>query len=520
MLDITWDITNPVRNVHASVTVNDSIIADTDNLISMDIQRVSDGQFFGSTVTHRLNFHIRDKDRQYQVKSGTTVYPSIWLTDSKVYFPPMTITEVNRDEDTNELSITAYDDIYFTDKFTVNDLSLVSSYTVTQLAEAIADKIGLTLKIIDIPDTDTCFSTFYDEGGNFEGTETVKDCLTFIAQVSQTVCYEDYQKNLVFKRLSSDTKWTITKDNYFSFTNSGNRRLQTIASVTSLGDNISSSTTLIGSTQYVRDNPLWDLRTDLATLLDNAISFVGNMTIGEFTCSWRGNPALEIGDRIGVENKDGSVSYSYLLNDEIIYNGSLKESSSWAFNEADNEFQNSTTIGEALNQTFARVDKANKEIEIQTSKISENSDAISNIQLTQNQINASVEQMKKNTQNSIDNLSADIETVTKKVNATMTSEQIELAIKEEIANGVNSVTTETGFTFDNEGLTIKKSDSEIETNINENGMVISQLGRDMLLVNSEGVDAQNLHATTYLIIGTLSRFEDFNGKTACFWIGG
>ena len=69
-------------------------------------------------------------------------------------------------------------------------------------------------------------------------------------------------------------------------------------------------------------------------------------------------------------------------------------------------------------------------------------------------------------------------------------------------------------------MTIKKSNSEVETNINENGMVISKANKDMLVVNSEGVDAQNLHATTYLIIGTLSRFEDFNGKTACFWIGG
>ena len=528
MINVNWndEITNPVRRIHAIISVdgNNSVdyFDDIGDLISVDIQRIADGQFFGTTITHRMNFHIRDKNRVHIIQSGKNAQLSIGVSEDKlVQFPLMTITEVNRNENTNELSVTAYDDIYFTERLTVNDLTLPNSYTIKQFVEAIATKLKLTLKIIGIPETDTCFETFYDEGANFEGTESIRECLTWVAQVTQTVCYEDYQYGLVFKRLdtSGQPVWVINKSDYFTLKNTGNRRLQTIASVTTLGDNVSSSTTQIGSTQYVRDNPFWELRTDLATLLDKAISFVGNMTIAEINCSWRGNPAIEIGDKIGVINKDNSISYSYLLNDVITYNGSLNQSTSWKFNEADNEFQNSTTIGEALNQTFARVDKANKEIEIQVSKIAEHSSAISDLQLNQNQINASVEQIRKNTQDSIDGLTTDLQTVTKKVDATMTADQIELAIKSEIANGVSSVKTETGFTFDDEGLTIKKSNSEVETNINENGMVISKANRDMLVVNSEGVDAQNLHATTYLIIGTLSRFEDFNRKTACFWIG-
>ena len=45
----------------------------------------------------------------------------------------------------------------------------------------------------------------------------------------------------------------------------------------------------------------------------------------------------------------------------------------------------------------------------------------------------------------------------------------------------------------------------------------------MLTANNQGVDAKNLHATTYLIIGGNSRMEDFvengNKRTAVFWIG-
>ena len=43
---------------------------------------------------------------------------------------------------------------------------------------------------------------------------------------------------------------------------------------------------------------------------------------------------------------------------------------------------------------------------------------------------------------------------------------------------------------------------------------------EVLTANNQGVDAANLHANTYLIIGEYSRFEDYgNGRTGCFWVG-
>lgn len=110
--------------------------------------------------------------------------------------------------------------------------------------------------------------------------------------------------------------------------------------------------------------------------------------------------------------------------------------------------------------------------------------------------------------------------LTKKVEATMTSDAVQLTISNELEKGVDKVTTSTGFTFNNEGLTISKSDSEMSTNIDEDGMSIFKGSQEVLTANNTGVDAQNLHATTYLIIGTNSRFEDYGSdRTGCFWIG-
>lgn len=112
------------------------------------------------------------------------------------------------------------------------------------------------------------------------------------------------------------------------------------------------------------------------------------------------------------------------------------------------------------------------------------------------------------------------ETLTKKVDATMTSDEINLAISTEIAKGTDKVITSTGFKFDDEGLTISKSDSEMSTNIDEDGMSIFRNNEEVLTADNTGVNATNLHATTYLIIGNNSRFEDYGSdRTGCFWIG-
>jgi hypothetical protein len=101
----------------------------------------------------------------------------------------------------------------------------------------------------------------------------------------------------------------------------------------------------------------------------------------------------------------------------------------------------------------------------------------------------------------------------------MTDTEIRLAISEAIENSVSKVETETGFTFDKDGLTISKSDSEMRTIIDEDGMSVYKNNDEVLTANNQGVNAINLTARQYLIIGTHSRFEDYeSNRTGCFWI--
>ena len=148
---------------------------------------------------------------------------------------------------------------------------------------------------------------------------------------------------------------------------------------------------------------------------------------------------------------------------------------------------------------------------------------VSSLQLGADSISASVKSLEESMVNTTNGLASDISKVQEQVNLAMTSADVKLEIQKEMSKGTSKVTTSTGFTFDQNGLNISKTDSEMKTQITEDGMKIYKNSEVMLTANNQGVDAKNLHATTYLIIGNNSRMEDFteggNKRTAVFWIG-
>lgn len=108
------------------------------------------------------------------------------------------------------------------------------------------------------------------------------------------------------------------------------------------------------------------------------------------------------------------------------------------------------------------------------------------------------------------------------------TESLEFKVTEIVENGVDHVVTTTGFRFDHDGLNISKSGEEMKNKLDNTGMYVYRSGDVILAANNKGVEATNLHAKTYLIIGSgngRSRIEDYDGefgerRTGVFWIGG
>lgn len=105
-----------------------------------------------------------------------------------------------------------------------------------------------------------------------------------------------------------------------------------------------------------------------------------------------------------------------------------------------------------------------------------------------------------------------------------TTEGVIIRVQSLESTDVDHVTTTTGYTFDANGLHISKSGEEMANLLDNTGMYVTRSGDAILTANNEGVEALNLTANKYLIVGGNSRFEDYsNGtdsnRTACFYLG-
>ena len=152
---------------------------------------------------------------------------------------------------------------------------------------------------------------------------------------------------------------------------------------------------------------------------------------------------------------------------------------------------------------------------------------IGSLQVTATQINASVSSVEQKITNVADQLENHTDTATERIDSIardvslkLDKQGVEIAIENTLSEGVEKVVTASKkYTFDDTGLNISSSDSEISTKVTEDGMRIYRHSSEVLTVDNQGVQAADLHARTFLIIGENSRLEDRGNRTACFWIG-
>lgn len=533
-------ISSPVRRIQAKVELYlGSTLVRTcgceDILQEFKIERVSEeSAFFGFGIGQKINVKLIDRNRELDITTSHSFKIAYTVGDETIYpHPEFFVTRTNRDENTNGLSITAYDNIYKASKFQALDLNILTSKNFTLIDFATECRILLGCDNL-IYSANNAWSDTYTVA-NYLGTETLREVLDDIAEATQTVYYVNNNNALVFTALPAGDEVTIDKSMYFTLDDSTNRRLSKITHVNADADAISAQTTLTGTNQILRDNGFWSLLEDdvIGQRLEAAIGRVGNMTIGQFECEWRGNFLAEVGDKLLLTAKDDSVCSSYLLNDVLTYNGTLSEKTSWRYSTEESELESSSaSLGEVLRNASIKVDKVNKEIDFIVKQTEDVVVRVEDVETDMNQVTTDMNTINvtidgvvstaNKTVETVDSMGVILEELSQRVATTVSADEFNIAI-DSVMSSVTSgeVTTSTGYTFNQDGLTISKTDTDVTTQISENGMTISQGNATKLEVNHQGVNAENLHATTYLIIGLNSRFEDYdnNTRTGCFWIG-
>ena len=202
---------------------------------------------------------------------------------------------------------------------------------------------------------------------------------------------------------------------------------------------------------------------------------------------------LNLGEFFTIQTPDEVSHKVLMLCDDLKITQGLSEESRLEAPEATaTDYKAASTTDKVLNKTILKVDKQSQQITALVTKT-------------------------ENILSEVGGLSA---TVTRMTEVMMDSDSVDIKITEAV-KGINSVTTSTGYTFDQDGLHIQKSDESMENLLDNTGMYVNRGEDNILAANDKGVDAINLRSRQYLIIGDNSRIENYeNRRTACFYIGG
>ena len=595
-------ITGKVELYNGGSTPSKTFLA-TDNLQEITVTRTGEkGKFFGFGICQKATVKIIDinKDLSFQKNDTLQTHFSANSGSFVRVCPSFFIKEAARDNKTQVYTITAYDALDLATAHVFSELNLVAPYTLNDVSRAIAGLLGLSFM------DHLGFDLSFPKGANLSGNENLRTVLNAIAEATQTIYIVGEDDSLHFRRLSPtvDPHIHISKQDYFELTTAMPVTLNNIVSVTELGDNVGA---ISGVVQYVRDNPFWTALTStgVAGQVSQANSRLSGLTIVPYNLKWRGNFLTELGDKCTIETDEGTIT-TYIIDDSFTYNGGFSQTCSWEYTPDSDKVtaSNPVTLGEKLNQTFAKVDKIEQKItlyvsdaleEVLPGKVEEalgdvlgddldglaedienlkattstHTENISQLQVTSTSINNEVSTLKETTttisnemgevvasqetvQNDmaalrvqanqvfasvnsveqkvttlnteIDNVSdqtnSRIDTISSEVALKLDKTGVEIAVDRKLEEGVDKVVTSgKKYKFDDNGLDISATDSNINTTITENGMRIYRSNKEVLVANDQGVKAQDLHAYTFLIIGENSRMEDRGNRTACFWIG-
>ena len=410
---------------------------------------------------------------------------------SYIQYGTYIIKSTKKDEESHSISLECYD--LMLESMIPYDIALDYSQgvTVKDLLDAICNRLGWSKG----------YTTFYNsdvliDEEKYDISDTFRDVLDDIAEVAGgMIGFIGDALTVIYPTNSGEV---IDEENLKSLTIG--KKYGPINSVvlsrTPQEDNIYRQDKI-----SIAENGLTEIRIENNQIIDtHREDFMDGICAALFGLSFElyelesfGIGYLNFGDFFAIKTADGAEHKALMLCDDLQITQGVTETSKLPELEVTNtDYSAASETDKALKKAILRVDKQN------------------------GLISALVE--KTNT------LESGLGTVTTKAEAIIDEESINLKISEAI-EGIDSIETSTGYRFDKDGLNIHKSGEEMHNTLNNLGMYVRKNAEDILVADADGVNAINLTARKYLIVGDNARFENYtNGtdskRTACFYIGG
>lgn len=451
------------------------------------------GKMFGAVVSYKSTIKLIDVKNVVQINVGAKASPQIGLVDELLPMTPVYISSNTFDEVKGIRTLVGEDAIGFTDKYIWDDIKgdLGDTFIIQDVFAAIASKIGTEFMITgELPNINAVYTkaTF-----NVNGDETLRQILTAAAEATGAMVFINGNGKMEIKMLSNTIDLAIDKNTQFNLSTEPSSSLSGIISINELNDMISVG----NNSSYVSVisvNPFIDPTDDSSQgKLQNLFVKCQGNTFYPYKLKWRGNPALEIGDKIRLTLRDGSTIDTWYLGEKIKYTGGMSAESSWEADESEKPEVGSQTIADTTRRTMAKVDKANQKITLLTEASGEQGQKISQLEVSLDGIRTEVSEV-SSTANGAMTKATTVEQTVDGISSTVTQIQSDLTAAEgKIATNTSSITQ-----LSNEiDLKVSKTDftgEEIVSKIN--------LAPDNIIISSPHIDLSGTVTVSSLADGT------------------
>ena len=451
------------------------------------------GKMFGAVVSYKSTIKLIDVKNVVQVNVGAKASPQIGINGELLPMTPVYISSNTFDEVKGIRTLVGEDAIGFTDKYIWNDIKgdLGDTFIIQDVFAAIASKIGTEFMITgELPNINAVYTkaTF-----NVNGDETLRQILTAAAEATGAMVFINGNGKMEIKMLSNTIALAIDKNVQFDLSTEPSSSLSGIISINELNDMIS-----VGNNSsyisVISVNPFIDPTDDSSQgKLQNLFVKCQGNTFYPYKLKWRGNPALEIGDKIRLTLRDGSVIDTWYLGEKVKYTGGMSAESSWEADESEKPEVGSQTISDTTRRTMAKVDKANQKITLLTEASGEQGQKISQLEVSLDGIKTEVSEV-SNTASAAMTKATTVEQTVDGISSTVTQVQSDLSAAEgNIATNTSSITQ-----LSNEiDLKVSKADytgEEIVSKIN--------LAPDNIIISSPHIDLSGTVTVSSLADGT------------------
>ena len=386
-------------------------------------------------------------------------------------------------------------------------------YSVLSFAKMVCEQCGVTLLTEEIPNGD-----FYIQPFSAEGV-TGRRLIQWLGQIAGRFCRADAYGNLEFAWYTPNDTWMLTPENcdggiwyyqggleYADYRVAAVEKVQLRQSAKDVGMVWPDAAGEL-NTYIIENNPM--LAAQAAdTLLPVARTLYAQMQAVDYTpckVTIPATPRIDTGDILMVRDGTGKIFIMWVmkktangLTDTLECTGSHRRDSTTAVNNLGYR----TLSGKVLElQTNVDGLKAeNRDVRGNLAAIGLDLDGI---------------------RSRVESQESKAEGITGTVSSlTQTARSLSLQLQTIRQDGAQKVTTGVGYTFDDKGLQISRTDSNMANLLDHTGMYVRRNGEVVLQANNLGVQARDVSVGNYLIIGENARIEDYGGnRTACFYIG-